>query len=269
MARGPGHAQGYGGFAVGDDAITHRVDLEADPFRGRAGFTVVGFAVVVDTAHLAQAVVLFKFSRCIRVVDGVSFTATGFNHGEAWDVAGAIGDVDHVLQGDAAILWFHVRIHIDRGVFVGAFVDLEDGFGLGRVVDDHADLSDLGFGGDGELVLVEETGLKGVFDEFAGPSAIDFVGSAATADHFGEAGAHDVVLECNVVFAIFGLFLSEIPAAIEEVGHTGVEFDIRATLAQDAVVEASHMTRQDVSEEVIEVSDFTGDMITPLFVVFA
>lgn len=268
MAGGLGNFRRHSGFAVGDDAITHGVNLETEPFGGRAGFTIVGFAVVVDATYLAEAVVLFELAGGIGIVDSVSFATPRFHNGEAGDVTGTIGNVDHVLQRNAAIFGFDVGIHINGRIAVGAFIDFENGFGLGCVVDDHADLGDFGFGGNGEFVLFEETGLKGVLDEFAGPHAIDFVGGAAAADHFGEAGAHNVVLESDIVFTVFGFFLGELTAAIEEVGHAGVEFDIGTTLAQDAIVEARHVSGQDVGEEMIEVGDFSRDMIAPFFVVF-
>ena len=269
MAGRLGNFTRYGGFPVGYNSVGHALHLELEPFGSRAVEAIVGFTVVVDSTDLAEAIVLLKLTGGVGVVDAVGLTAAFFDDGETGDVAGAIGDVDHVLHRDPAVLGRHVRVYVNGRVLIGALVDFEDGFGLGRIVDDHADLGDLGFGGQGHLSLFEETGLQRVFHELACPDAVDFVGDRAAADHFGEAGAHDVVLEHDLVFAVGRFFLDPLSTAIEKVGQAGVEFDIAATFTEDAVTQPRHFTGQNMSEQVVQIGYFTGDMVASLAVVFA
>ena len=236
MSRGFGHALGNGGLTVGDNAITHGVDLESEPFGGGATFSVVGFAVMVDATDLTEAVVLLKLTGGIGVINGVGLASAGFDDGKTRNIAGAIRDIDHVLQRDAAVFGFDVGIHINSRISIGALVDFENRFGFGRVVDDHADLGDFGFGGNREFVLLQESRLEGVLDEFTGPRAIDFAGGRTAPNHFGQAGAHDVVFQRDIVFAVFRLFPGKLPTPVEEVRHPGIEFNFRAALAQDAIV---------------------------------
>ena len=71
MAGRAGDALGDGGFAVGDDAVADFVDLQAEPAGRLALFGVVGGAVVIDAAGLAEAVVLLELGGRVGVVNGV------------------------------------------------------------------------------------------------------------------------------------------------------------------------------------------------------
>src|SRR5690606_37685284 len=101
VARSAGHAGGEGAFAVGADAVAELVDLEPQPLRGAALGPVVGGTVVVDSPRAAQPVVLGELVDAGGVVNAVGDAAVFLGHGEARHIARAVGDVDHVLEGDA------------------------------------------------------------------------------------------------------------------------------------------------------------------------
>ena len=222
---------------------------------------------MVDAARLPQSVVLLELGTHGGIVDGVGPAAALLDDGEARDVARAVGDVDHVLERDAAILRGDLGVDVDRGVAVRALVDLEDGTGLGGVVDHDADLGDLGGGIEGHLLLLEETGAEGVLDEFAGPDGVDVRGKGAAANHLGEARADDVVLELDLMLGVFGLGFHPGTRRGEESRQAGVEADLLAALAEDLVVKAGHLARDHVGEQVVEVADLGRDIVPALAVV--
>lgn len=79
MPRRARHSGRDGGFAVGNDSIADRVDVEPQPLAGAAALGIVGRSVMVYAAYLAQAIVLGEFVRAIWIVDGVGL-ATAFLH---------------------------------------------------------------------------------------------------------------------------------------------------------------------------------------------
>lgn len=257
-----------GSLTVADYTVTDGLDVQAQPAGGAAGGRVVRRAVAVDAPGLEQAVVLFKLAAVLGVVNAVGAPTAAFDHRETRDVAGTIGDINHVLKGDATVLGFDVGVNIDCGVFVRALVDFEQCARLGGVIDDHADLSDDGISIELYFALLEEAGLEGVLDKFAAPDPFHLSSNRATADHFGEAGAHDVVLQLDLVFAIFGFFADVTFGEIEKLWETGVKRDISAIGAEHAVVETTEFTREHVGEDVVEVANLAGEVVAALAVVF-
>lgn len=222
----------------------------------------------MDAVGLEEEVVLLELGVVAGFVDSVGFAAEFSHDGEARDIAGTVGDVDHVLEGDAPVFGGHLGVDVDGVVFVGAFVDLEEGAGLRGVVDHGADLADDVFAFDLEVVLVEVARLERVFDEFATPDAVDVGGDGGPAYHLGEAGGDDVVLELDIVAFVVRAGASELAQVFEESGQAFVELDLFAQFAKHLVVETGHFAGSGVGEDVVEVDAFAGDSVAALFVAF-
>jgi len=257
-----------GQLAVDDYAGADGMEVQAQPARRAAPCGVIGRAVSMNPTRLEQAVVLLKLSTVIGIVNAVGASAATFDYRKAWYVAGAIGDVNHVLNRNAPIFRLYVGVYVDRGVLVGALVDFVEGTRLGSVVYHHANLSYHRFGGNGHLVLVEESGLQGILDKLAAPDPIDMFGDRATTHHLRQTGADDVVLQLNLVLAILEFLAGVAFGEIEKVGQSWVEFDVGPVLIEHAVVESAKFPREHVSEQVIQIADLAGDIIAALPVVF-
>ena len=219
---------------------------------------------MIDAPDLAQFVVLGELVAAGRVVDAVGLAAATLDHREAWHIARTIGRVDHVLERDPAILRSDLGIYVQRGVLVGAFVDLEKRARLDRVVDDRADLADLGGRLDRELALGQESRRQRAFDEFATPDPVHERRDAAAADHLRQPGADDVVLEREVVLHVFRPGTHEVPQGAEEVRQPLVEGDLAAAFAQRGIAQSLHGPVPHVGQQVVEVGALPGDGVAAL-----
>jgi len=111
--------------------------------------------------------------------------------------------------------------------------------------------------------------LQRIFDEFAGPNSVDVRGDGATPDHWSEPSANDVVFEGDIVLGVLGLFASESFGLFKKIGKPRVKRNLRAAVVKDFVIQATHFPRKDVGEEMVEISDFRGEVIAPFLIVFS
>src|SRR5580692_11896729 len=208
---------------------------------------------MINASDLAQLVVWSELVEACGIINRVSHATAPFDYGEAGDVAWPVCDVKHVLERDAPVLRRDVGIDVDGGVFVCALVDLEQSTRFRRVVDHHADLRNLSFGADIELALLHKAGLQGVLNKFAPPDAVHMAGDGAAADHLGQAGAHDVVLQLDLMLAVGFLLVQEGFRAVEKFWQAGIEFYLGAALAQNFVVQSMKPAGDYVGEQVVEI----------------
>ena len=222
---------------------------------------------MADAVGIPQRVILFEFVEPVRVVHAVALAAALLDEGKAGDVARTVRDVNHVRELDAPVLGRDLRIHVEHRVLVGALVDLEKRPGLRGVVDHHADLRDLGIGPQLELLLLKKTGLERVFDELAAPNAVDVRGDGAAANHLGDAGADNVVLELDLVLQVFGVLGHKAPAFYKEFRQPLVELDLGAEFMEHFVVQLRHQPGAHIGEDVVQVADLAGNAVAALGVV--
>ncbi len=266
VAGGAGRPLGDGQLPVRHDPAADRLDVKLQPVDGVASLGIVGRTVVVDPPDLAKEIVLGEFLLDVRIVHGVGLAPVALHDGEAGDIARAVGNVDHVLERNPAILGLDVGIDLDRGVFVRALVDLEEGPGLGRIVDHHPDLGDLGLRRDLELLLAQEPRLQGALDEFATPDSVDKGGDGAALDHPRETGADDVVLDLDLVLLELGLFQDPVLGVLKESGQARIKDYLGAGRKKHLVVQSRHPAGKDIRQEMIEVADFARKTVTPLVI---
>jgi len=219
-------------------------------------FGVVGGAEGLDSALLLQAVDLLEFPGGAGAVDAVGLAAALVDDGEDGYVGRAVGDVDHVLNGDAAVGGGDAGVDVDFGVFVAALVDFEYRACLGGVVEHVAEVGE-------DVAFVIE-----VFDEFAAPDAVEVGVDAAAKDHLYQAGADDVVLETDFVMLEFLDSLDSGLQCGEEFGQPGIELQLRAKLAQHFIGEPGENAAPDVFEDVVEIENFGGDLLAAARAVF-
>ena len=235
------------------EALDHAGEGVADPLRGEGGGGIVARAVAMHAAGLQEGVVLRELGLALGHVDGEGLAAVLPQEREDGDVAGAVGDVDHVLEGHAAVLGPDDGVDVDPGVLVRALVDLEEEAGLDGVVDHRGHLGDLGRQVQRELVLLGEVRGQRMLEELAAVDAVAVLGERGAADHLGEAGADDVVLEDDLDVVL----PAELPDVLleggEELREARAERDLGPELAEAAVGQALHEAGLHVAEQVVEV----------------
>jgi len=97
----------------------------------------------MNAPAFTQLVVLSEFLLVLGFINGVG-SATAFAHdAEHRDIAGPVGDINHVAERNTPIFLCDFGIHVDRLQLVRSFVNLENVAGLDRIIDHYADLADL------------------------------------------------------------------------------------------------------------------------------
>ncbi len=148
----------------------------------------------MDTPVEQQLVVLLELALAVGVVDGEGLAPTLAHHRKHRHIAGAVCNVNHVGDRDAPVFDGHLCIDVDRAVAVAALVDLKDEARLDRVVDDLADLADLGSLVNRQLVLLQIMGGHGPFDKLAAENTVQGFSNGTAPDHGCQASRDNVVL---------------------------------------------------------------------------
>ena len=247
-------------FLLAGNAVGHVFKAFAQPARREGIVAKIIGPVALHASGLVQLVILAKLGFTFLCIDGVGHAAVFANEGKNRDIAWAVGDVDHVFERHSSVGGTDHGVDVDGGVAVGALVDFENEAGLDGVVDHYADLADFAGVGEGQLILLGVMWRKRLLDKFAGENAIDVRGDLAATDHFGEAGADDVMLKGNFQFAGFTHFAGEGFELVEEIWQTGAKFDFRAQFAQPLVGKALERAVFHVAEQVVEVNGVLGDV---------
>src|SRR3990170_7101682 len=126
---------GEGRSAIGDDLVGYLIQRVDQPEVGSLARAVISLGHALNTTLGLQLLDLAEVVARFGRVHAECLAALTVENGEHRDITWSIGDVDHVADGDSALLLRHQGVDVDTRVAVDAFVDLEHGASLRCVVD--------------------------------------------------------------------------------------------------------------------------------------
>ncbi len=93
--------------------------------------------------------------------------------------------------------------------------------------------------------------MEGALDEFTAPDPINMLGNITPTNHLRQSRADDVVFKLDFVFSVFGFILHVGFRPIEELGQSGIEFEVGPILTQQPVVEPAEFAGEDVGQNMV------------------
>lgn len=209
---GASHPAGKGLLAFHHDAFADLMDVHLEPHVRVALGTIIGPAKVIDPLGPAEGIILGKLLGVAAFIHGIGLTPVLAHDREDRHITGAVSDVDHVLDGDAAVLPVDLGVDVDGRVFVRPFVNLKDKARLDRVIDDPANLGHLSVFLRGKhLRLLLKIRPKGAFEKLAPVNVLDEGRDGTPPNHLTQAGRDNVMLQNNVILAKDRIILDVVP----------------------------------------------------------
>src|SRR5215216_776680 len=75
------------------------------------------------------------------------------------------------------------------------------------------------------------------------------------------------MLQPDVVFSVVGFLSHPSFCGIEEFWEPGIKLDVRAAIAEHLIIQPRHFSGEDVSKQMVEITNFSREVISALMIV--